>query len=196
MEPLTGSVVDRVVAAATHLFATHGYERTTVQQIVDAAGVAKGAMYHHFTGKDDLLYEIYHRILTVQFQRLRDIVEGDGPIDARLRAAAVDVFATTVDNFDDLTVVARCMHLLGPLQLKAIRAERRRYHEAFRDMVVEGQRAGAFASDVDADLVANFFFGALHHLPAWFDPAGRLSGHALGETYAHLLLKSLATTER
>ncbi|HUG85266.1 MAG TPA: TetR/AcrR family transcriptional regulator [Euzebya sp.] len=187
--------MDRLVAAGTHLFANQGYERTTVQEVVVAAGVTKGAMYHYFTSKDDLLYEIYHRILAMQSDRLRAVAGGEGPIYARLREAAVDVIATTVDNFDDLTVVSRCMHLLAPLQQRAVRAERRRYHEAFRDMVVAGQRAGVFASDVDADLVVDFFFGAVHHLPAWFRPGGRLSGQALGQAYAALLLRALTAPD-
>ncbi|MBW3665614.1 MAG: TetR/AcrR family transcriptional regulator [Actinobacteria bacterium] len=194
--PASGSVVDRLVAAATRLFANQGYERTTVQEVVVAAGVTKGAMYHYFTSKDDLLHEIYHRILTMQLERLRAFADDEGPIDARLREAAVDVIATTVDNFDDLTVVARCMHLLAPPQQRAVRSERRRYHETFRHMVAEGQRAGMFASEVDADLVVDFFFGAVHHLPMWFRPDGRLSGQALGEAYADLLLRALAPLDR
>lgn len=187
----SGSVVDRLVAAATHLFATQGYEHTTVQEVVVAAGVTKGAMYHYFMSKDDLLHEIYHRILTMQLDRLRAVADGEGPIDVRLRNAAVDVIATTVDNFDELTVVARCTHQLAPAPQRAVRAGRRRYHETFLGMVVEGQRAGLFASDVDAALVVDFFFGAVHHLPVWFRPEGRLSGQALGEAYADLLLRAL-----
>lgn len=192
----TGSVVDRVVAAATHLFATQGYERTTVKEIVDTAGVAKGAMYHYFTGKDDLLYEIYHRILTMQHERLRAVAEGEGTVDERLREAAVDVIATTVDNFDELTVVARCMHLLAPRQGQAVRAERRRYHETFRAMVVEGQATGVLRDDVDPDLAVDYFFGALHHLPTWFDPSGRLSGREVGEVFADLLLTGMGVPAR
>lgn len=191
----SGSVVDRLVAAATHLFADQGYEGTSVQEVVVAAGVTKGAMYHYFTSKDDLLYEIYHRILSMQLERLRGFVANDSPVDVRLREAAVDVIATTVDNFDDLTIVARCMHLLASPQQQAVRAERRRYHELFRDMVVEGQRAGVFAADVDADLVVDFFFGAVHHLPMWFRPGGRLSGRELDEAYADLLLRALTASD-
>jgi len=188
----SGSVVDRLVAVATHLFATQGYERTTVQEVVVGAGVTKGAMYHYFTSKDDLLHEIYHRILAMQLDRLRAVASSEGSIDARLREAAVDVIATTVDNFDDLTVVARCLHLLAPPQQQAVRAERRRYHEAFRDMIIEGQRAAVFAPNVDADLVVDFFFGAVHHLPAWFRRDGRLTGREVGEAYADLLLRALS----
>ncbi|MEV4443833.1 TetR family transcriptional regulator, partial [Streptomyces sp. NPDC049577] len=38
----------RLLAAATRLFADQGYDRTSVQEIVEAAGVTKGALYHYF----------------------------------------------------------------------------------------------------------------------------------------------------
>ncbi len=52
-------VADDVTRAAVELFATQGYANTSVQQIVEAAGVTKGAMYHYFESKDDLLFGIY-----------------------------------------------------------------------------------------------------------------------------------------
>ena len=53
------SVADEVTRAAVELFAAQGYANTSVQQIVEAAGVTKGAMYHYFESKDDLLFAIY-----------------------------------------------------------------------------------------------------------------------------------------
>ena len=47
-------VPQRLLAAATRLFAERGYDRTSVQEIVEAAGVTKGALYHYFGSKDDL----------------------------------------------------------------------------------------------------------------------------------------------
>jgi AcrR family transcriptional regulator len=183
--------VERLIGAATRLFADQGYQRTTVQEVVAAAGVTKGAMYHYFASKEDLLYEIYRGILAVQLHRLQAFAEAEAPIEERLRAAAVDVIATTVDNFEDLTIVVRCMHLLEPEKQRAVHAERRRDHELFRGMIEEGQRTGAFDDVVDADLVVDYFFGAVHHLPTWFRPSGRLGGRELGERYASLLLKGL-----
>ncbi|MDF5757225.1 TetR/AcrR family transcriptional regulator [Spongiactinospora sp. TRM90649] len=181
----------RLIAEATRLFAKQGFESTSVQEIVTAAGVTKGAMYHYFNSKDDLLKEIYGRVLRLQTERLARFADGPGSVRERLHAAAADVVATSVANLDDTKIFFRSMHLLAPDTQLAVRAERRRYHERFRDLVAEGQHTGMFRDDVPADIAVDFFLGSVHHLGTWYRADGRLSGHELGRHYADLLIASL-----
>ncbi len=44
-----------------HLFAEKGFDRTTIDDIANACGVAPGLIYHYFEGKTDLLRAILHR---------------------------------------------------------------------------------------------------------------------------------------
>ncbi len=48
-----------ILAAAATVFAKHGYQRTTVDQIADAAGVAKGSIYLYFRSKEDLFHALF-----------------------------------------------------------------------------------------------------------------------------------------
>ena len=48
----------RILEVSRRLFTEKGYEHTTIQDIVDALGMSKGAIYHHFKSKED----IYDRI--------------------------------------------------------------------------------------------------------------------------------------
>ncbi|WP_460351441.1 TetR/AcrR family transcriptional regulator [Actinoallomurus acanthiterrae] len=184
---------ERLLAMATRLFAENGYEGTSVQEIVAAAGVTKGAMYHYFAAKDDLLYEIYHRLLALQTERLQRFASGQGPAEERLRAAAVDVIETSLAHLDEVTVFFRSMHLLPAEKQKAVRAERRRYHECVRALIEEGQREGTFRPGVPADLAVNFFFGAVHQISTWWHPDGPLDAAALGDYYVALFLDGLRT---
>jgi len=47
-----------IVEAAQNLFITQGYDATSVNQVIEAVGISKGAFYHHFTAKEDLLEAI------------------------------------------------------------------------------------------------------------------------------------------
>lgn len=186
-------VRERILAAAVRLFAEQGFESASVQEIVAAAGVTKGAMYHYFASKDDLLYEIYHQLLGLQTARLNAIADGAGSAEERVRAAAADVVETTLTSIDEATVFRRSMHMLPGEKQARVRAERRRYHERFRALVEEGQRAGSFRSDVPADVVVHFFFGAVNQLVTWYHREGDLTRKEIAEHYVALLLAGLRT---
>jgi AcrR family transcriptional regulator len=148
-------------------------------------------MYHYYASKDDLLQQIYTRLLLVQAQRLADIAEADGPVEERLRAAAADVVVSTLDHLDDAMVSFRSMHMLPPDRQAQVRADRRRYHERFRALIEEGQVEGVFRADLAADLVTHQFFGGVHHLGSWYRADGELTPQAIGASFAELLLRSL-----
>lgn len=184
-------VAQRLLATATRLFAEQGYDRTSVQEIVDAAGVTKGALYHYFGSKDDLLHEVYGRVLRLQQERLDHFADADAPVAQRLRDAAADVVVTTIENLDDTKIFFRSMHQLSPEKDKQVRAERRRYHERFRALIEEGQRTGVFAADIPADLVVDYHFGSVHHLGTWYRENGPLSPQQVADQLAELLLRAL-----
>jgi AcrR family transcriptional regulator len=52
-----------LVATARERFAEEGYAATPIEDIVQRAGVAKGALYHHFSGKDALFRAVYEAVL-------------------------------------------------------------------------------------------------------------------------------------
>jgi AcrR family transcriptional regulator len=184
-------VQERLLAASLRLFAQQGFESTSVQEIVAAAGVTKGAMYHYFSSKDDLLYEIYHRLLGVQTERLNAIADGPGTAEQRVHAAAADVVKSTLDSIEEAIVSIRSIHMLPQPQRGQVRAERRRYHERFRALVEEGQRDGAFRKDLPADLAVHFFFGSVNQLGTWYHRDGELNCGQVAEHYAQMFMTAL-----
>jgi len=189
--PTAAPVQERLLAAATRLFAENGFGATSVQDIVERAGVTKGAMYHYYSSKDELLQQIYARLLSLQAERLEEFAAGGGPVAERLRAAAADVVVTTLEHLDEAVVVFQSMHLLPAGTQTEIRADRRRYHERFRGLIEEGQAAGVFRADLSADLATHQFFGGVHHLGSWYHVGGPLCPEEIGATYADLLLRGL-----
>ena len=47
---------------ARQLFTERGYAATSVEEIIQRAGVARGALYHHFSGKDALFRAVYESV--------------------------------------------------------------------------------------------------------------------------------------
>jgi AcrR family transcriptional regulator len=63
-----------LIAAARELFARDGYAGVGTEEIVRAAGVTRGALYHHFGGKEALLEAVYEQIEVEFLQRIGALV--------------------------------------------------------------------------------------------------------------------------
>lgn len=46
--------VENIISVSTKLFSEKGYDKTSMQDIVDALGMSKGAIFHHFNSKEDI----------------------------------------------------------------------------------------------------------------------------------------------
>lgn len=60
-----------LVDAALRVFAEHGYEEATVEDIAAAAGYSKGAYYFHFASKEDIFLELLEQWTSEQTERLK-----------------------------------------------------------------------------------------------------------------------------
>ncbi len=65
-----------LMAAARRLFTERGYDAVGTEEIVRAAGVSRGALYHHFGGKRDLLEAVYERLEAESTERVARVVLG------------------------------------------------------------------------------------------------------------------------
>ena len=72
---------------AQALFFEHGYESTTINDIIAKAGISKGGFYHHFTSKEETLEALAARLAEQAVERVRDILDEDG-VDALERLNA------------------------------------------------------------------------------------------------------------
>jgi AcrR family transcriptional regulator len=186
-----GPVRERVLAAAVELFATNGFDGTSVQEIVERAQVTKGALYHYFTSKDDLLYEIYHTLLSVQLADLDHILTQRLPPAQTVRAIIFNLIETTAARAKEAAVFAREMHGLDDTHMSTIRADRRRYHETFRHLIERGQADGVFSPVASADTVTLMVFGMVNQLPTWYRPAGRKTTTQLATEVTEFVLAAL-----
>src|SRR5580698_5621289 len=53
-----------LVASARHVFATRGFEGASLDEIADAAGYTRGAIYKHFANKEDLFFAVGDAVST------------------------------------------------------------------------------------------------------------------------------------
>ncbi|HBG5259111.1 TPA: TetR/AcrR family transcriptional regulator [Clostridioides difficile] len=53
--------IENIITISAKLFAEKGYDKTSMQNIVDASGMSKGGIFHHFSSKEDIFNVVMER---------------------------------------------------------------------------------------------------------------------------------------
>ena len=78
-----------LIDVATDLFATHGYDGTAIPVVLQAAGVSRGALYHHFESKEALFEAVLTSVEAQVMARIaRSASAASDPLDALRRGCA------------------------------------------------------------------------------------------------------------
>ena len=81
-------VREAVLEAATRLFIERDYADVGIEEVIARAGVSRGALYHHFTSKEDLFLAVYEASERRVMERIAAAaVEAGGPFEALVAAS-------------------------------------------------------------------------------------------------------------
>src|ERR1700686_863954 len=92
---------------ASELFARKGFGATSLDDIAEALGATKGALYYHVKNKEEILRLISLTVLTAGEDPLRLLVDADLPPPEKLRRAIEDQPAVAPDRSPAMTVFYR-----------------------------------------------------------------------------------------
>lgn len=154
----------RIVDAAVGVFAEKGYRSARISDIARRAGVADGTIYLYFRNKEDLLLTIFEEKMDGILTGLRAAVDGIGSPADRMRAFARFHF----EQMRLQPALAQVLQVELRQSTRFVREYRPErlweYLGVFEAILEEGQKTGAFRSDIDPFLVKWAFFGALDEL--------------------------------
>ena len=179
----------RIQDAALDLFYERGFQATTMREIALACGLTPGALYNHFSSKDQLLgsmlIDIHRKLESTLDEALSGA--GDDPRD-QLRS-----FARAHGYFHTQYVIeARVGNReIGSLSAEAaerVVAIRRGATEGLRAILVAGRDAGHF--DVpNGPAVSNLILTMGMAIANWFRPGRELSDEAMADLHAEMAMR-------
>lgn len=151
--------------AAFRVFAQQGYRSTRLDDVAEAVGMTKGAIYYYFDGKEDLLRRAVQGRHRAIFGELAGALEAEGgPATARIRLVLRKLWQHWMEPGWGLAVrlmmgeVSQEFPALfrewaeeGPLRARSL----------VRDLIEEGRAAGEFRADVDAEVAARLITSGL-----------------------------------
>jgi TetR/AcrR family fatty acid metabolism transcriptional regulator len=164
----------QILDAAVRAFARKGYHACRVGEIAEEAGVAYGLVYHYFGSKEEVLQTIFRDTWTQMLARIRELeAEGD-PASEQVRKVTALLLRTWRRDPDLVRVLVREV-TRSPEQLQQQIKEIGHAYEALERIVRRGQEAGEFRAEIDPQLAATVFYGALEEvLTGWV--MGQLPG--------------------
>jgi AcrR family transcriptional regulator len=189
------ATADRILDATERLLARFGYDKTTVDEIAQEAGVSKRTIYLHFPGKEAVALASIDRVVGRVTDRLREIAAADHPPADRVRDMLV---ARILGRFDSVRSYYQSLEDMFRSLRPAYLARRQRYFDAEAEVLAgvlnEGRRLKAFAA-ADALATAHDLLVATNSLlpyslsPAEFGRRAEVAARA--ERVAGLLLDGL-----
>jgi AcrR family transcriptional regulator len=180
-----------VLAKAVTIFGTRGYRATSMNDIAAEVGLSKPALYHYFSGKEELLVSVFEDVLRDNITQAHRIVTEGTSAATALRKTLVERVAYTCRNTPILQVFYEEEAELPPLLRARVTEGRRQYQRVLTDLIERGVAEGAFELATSPTIVANSFIGACNWAYKWYQPGGPKSPGELGEDIADLLLRSI-----
>ncbi|MFG3496137.1 TetR/AcrR family transcriptional regulator [Streptomyces sp. NPDC047928] len=185
---------ETLLSVAVRVFNERGYDGTSMEHLSKAAGISKSSIYHHVTGKEELLRRAVSRALDGLFAVL------DEPGAARGRPVERVEYVTrrTVEVLlDELPYVTLLLRVRGNTKTERWAMERRReFDQRVADLMKAAAADGDLRADVDIRLATRLLFGMVNSVVEWYRPQqpGGTERDQLAETVVRLAFDGLRTT--
>ncbi len=157
-----------LLAVVVEVFNERGYDATSMDDLAQRLGVAKSAVYHHVSGKEELLRLALDRALGGLEEVAAAARASDAAALTRLEAlvrGSVEVLQA------ELPYVTLLLRVRGNTAVERAALERRRaFDRLAAALVAQAQRDGDLRDDVDPTVTARLLFGLVNSVVEWFRP--------------------------
>ncbi|MCW2996863.1 MAG: transcriptional regulator, TetR family [Solirubrobacterales bacterium] len=171
--------VESLVDVAVGEFNEKGYDGVSMDDLARAAGVTKAALYHHVSGKQELLERAFDRALDALFAVLEEPEALDGPAVERVRHVLRRTVGILVDQQPAVALLLR-VRAGSPIGDAAL-ARRRDFEHSVAELVREAADHGDVRADLDPALLIRLAFGTISSIAEWYRPDAPLGDRQLVE---------------
>lgn len=191
--------------AAFNVFSRKGYRATRLEEVAEAAGMTKGAIYYYFSGKEDLLRQAVEKRHRAIFREIEEALgKEDAPASAKIRLALRkvwshwaepawgDAFRLVVGQLSvEFPALFRTWACEGPLE----------GYRLVRRLIESGIEGGEFRRDVDPEaaarlVVSGLLLQAAFHLHLGLDDMAPGDPDRIFDSAVDLFLHGLSVTHR
>jgi AcrR family transcriptional regulator len=138
--------INSLLSSAGTLFLKKNYAEVTMEDIAEAAGVTKGAAYHHFANKETLYVEMMQSALKEKQELFQAAIASPGTCWERLRRLTAIFLELPYEEREVMKLVRRDINIFkDPVRSKLVRAYQTALPEQVEIIIKDGIRAGELA---------------------------------------------------
>lgn len=181
----------RILAEAARLFATRGYDNTSISDLAEVLGLTKPAIYHYFPSKRAIYDEIILQILSGQTAAVAEAIATIPPGAARVRRFMMAHAAFFEANFWGFSAMLVGYGGMNPQILGEAVALRDGYERMFREVLTGAVAAGELRP-LDVVTTGRAMLSTLNWMTRWFRPGGGRTAEEIAADYFDLFFSGLA----
>jgi AcrR family transcriptional regulator len=178
--------VDSLTDVAVNLFMARGYDATRMEHIANAANISKSSVYHHVTGKEDLLRRALDRALGTLWAVFDEPESRAGDPLTRLVHIMRQTMSAQVRLQPEMLLLLRIRG--NTATEKWALDERAKFQERCTELVRAAQEQGQLRAGPDPALLVHLAFSMSNSVVEWFRPDGTWSHREVVDAVLEVML--------
>lgn len=198
----TASYVDRreeILVAASAVIREKGLEAVSMRDIAQRLSAERAALYYYFASKHEIYVALIERASRLTTDGVEEIAASDEPALVRLRRAIEHIMRMSEEHYPYIFLYTQeDMRRLSDdaPRAKTLKEIGDRSIDALGKITRDGKRSGEFRTEVDPDMLKFAVQGAICWPHRWFVPGGRMTGAAIGASFADIFINGVAKRRR
>lgn len=180
--------LQRFLRAAMHSFNRNGVKATSIDKLARQLNVTKGAFYHYFNSKEELLYQCYERAIEFNESAMTLEVSNYNEREILTRRS---LFERHISELGPFPVYTNVRALEGSRQ-RAVMKQLEEMQSGDVARIERGIAAGDYRQ-VDAFIAEKVRAGLINWFPIWYSSEGRATPTEVADNHSDIFLNGIAS---
>lgn len=159
-----------ILAKAAELFATKGYERTSIADLTEVCVQSRGALYHYFDSKDALLRDMLEVYVRGMLTRVEEASAIGGTAAERLRRIIEVAVDYNAESPNEQVILLNDLASLGEREQQPIIKMQRRIVDLLTEVILLLDHGGK-VTRVNKKMHTMMLLGIINYAHTWYDPS-------------------------
>ena len=178
---------DAIIREAGRIFSKQGFHNCSLDEVAELLDVSKGTLYNYVKDKQEILFECHKIAIGIAEKAFGAADAGDS--GAKQLETILTTYATLINDELACGIISETGSLRED-DRRVVKAQRRKLNQRLVTIVRKGIRDGSLRA-VDPEIAVQAFVGAIHAIPSWYSPNGRLTGADIAREIVGVLMNGL-----